>query len=101
MSEGEVHQDVQPRIGEMYMHRPPHLDCKKCWPQYGWGHRPTRKGKVAWEQDKRKLYTHHIKGPCFFCAGTGLVPIPMEEVFRKSADWMWNENDADNWGANK
>lgn len=77
------------------MSRPVHLDCKRCWPQRGWGHRPTRKGKKAWE-NKERIYTHHVKGPCFYCGGTGLVPIPMEEIMQR-APWMWEEEDAKQW----
>jgi hypothetical protein len=71
----------------------------KCWPQPGWGHRPTRKGKAAWEGEE-KIYPHHIKGACFYCAGTGLKPIPMEEVMKR-ANWMWDDEDAQAWLGNE
>jgi len=101
MSYGEVHPNVAPRAGAQYMERPTHLDCKRCWPQHGWGHRPTRKGKQAWI-DEAIVYTHHIKGPCLSCAGTGLVPIPMEEVFvTRPLTWTWDVEDANVWAAGK
>jgi hypothetical protein len=79
------------------MERPTHLDCKKCFPQHGWGWRATRKGKIKWEEGETPT-KKDLKGVCFACAGTGLIPIPMEEVFStRPLHWLWDDEDAGEW----
>ncbi len=77
---------VKPRIGtEQWGRRSPDVDCIKCWPSEGWGHRPTRKGKAKFD-GSRRVNMGHIKGPCFTCAGTGVEAIPFTEVIG-GGDW--------------
>lgn len=89
MSHGEVQKKLSPRIGVQWGKRPPDVDCGRCWPSQGWGHRPTRKGKKKWD-DNDMVGIHDVKGVCFYCAGTGLVPIPLTEVF-DHPDWGLEE----------
>ena len=85
---------VLPRCGEgRWGVRPTDVDCCKCWPDAGYGFRPTRKGKKRLNEHTR-IKEHDIKGPCFTCAGTGLEAIPLTEVIRGGD---WGSDDVDNW----
>ncbi len=97
MSEGEIRHDMTPRIGAQWQDRPNNVDCLRCWPSPGWGHRPNRKGKQKWE-DKVQVSMRDVKGVCFFCAGTGILPIPLNEVMK---DPPWTEEDAKRWRHDK
>lgn len=90
--------DVTPRMGPtQWAGRPTDVDCLRCWPRSGYGHRPTRKGKQAFN-DAVQLTMRDVKGECFHCAGTGLLPIPLREVMR---DPEWTNEDAARWQRNK
>ena len=88
------YENLEPRCREpQYMARPTTVDCLACWPNPGWGWRPTRKGKANWRQGAQ-ITQHDVKGVCFTCAGTGLIAIPMREVIAK---WEWDDDDRDQW----
>ncbi len=78
--------NLEPRMQNQYYARPTTMDCIKCWPNPGWGWRPTRKGKANWKQGAQ-LTPHDSLGVCFTCAGTGLLAIPRKEVIAK-----WDED---------
>ena len=84
---------MNPTTGIQYDRRPTDVDCPKCFPHKGWGYRPTRKGRKRWD-DQQTLSSRDVKGPCFTCAGTGLVPIPLVEVIRNCT---WDLEQGKQW----
>ncbi len=94
MSQGEISHDMQPRSGGQWANRPNNVDCLKCWPSSGWGYRPTRRGKQKWEEEEIQVSMKDVKGVCFSCAGTGILPIPLCEVMKNPE---WTEEDATRW----
>lgn len=86
-------ENLTPRAIPIFINRPTNVDCMRCWPNPGWGWRPTRKGKENWKKGAQ-LTTYDVKGVCFTCAGTGLIAIPMKEVVAKCS---WGEADTARW----
>jgi hypothetical protein len=90
---GEVSENLTPRP-PLFKNRSPVIDCMKCWPRWGWGHRPTRKGRKNFDSGV-KVGPDDIKGPCFTCAGTGQVAIPFADVVQ--SDEYWDAVDVQEW----
>ncbi len=86
--------DLKP-LEEKWGVRPPDVDCPKCWPDDGYGYRPTRRGRARFKNFSRNITKHDVKGKCFTCAGTGLQAIPFTEVIK--ADGVWGKPDVDKW----
>jgi len=90
----DIYERLPPSMGSAkWGDRPPDVDCLKCWPSPGYGYRPTRRGKVRTEDPSVAPMLKDVKGVCFYCAGTGLVPIPRAEVMRVA----WDEESAAYW----
>lgn len=93
MITGEINTELQP-LPKGFKWRSPTLDCQKCWPRWGWGYRPTRKGKQHW-LDGVQINVDDIKGVCFTCQGTGLVALPFAETLKSSK--YWDMDDVQEW----
>jgi 5-methylcytosine-specific restriction endonuclease McrA len=86
---------LEPRCGSpMWGLRPMDVDCIRCWPQKGYGWRPTRKGKARCEDEDVSPRMSDVKGVCLYCAGTGITPIPLREVIRNPP---WGQAEVDEW----
>lgn len=88
--------ELQPRCGnKKWGFRPMDADCYRCWPQKGYGWRPTRKGKARYDEDEATgARMSDVKGECLYCAGTGLTTIPLREVITNPP---WGQAEVDEW----
>ncbi len=86
-------QDITPRSTKSsWISKPPDVDCMRCWPMPGYGHRADPRDIKKALEHSLPSSTVDIQGPCHACQGTGVAPVPFSEL-REG----WDREEQEEW----